>query len=257
MVSRQKVYFPRRLALSGTVSGNLIQQLEFTDHIEEVELECYDKRGVSGWTLKKENGESVLVVPKKTTAKFEGSILLFPDVATVPSSKDDSVNGQKWLSPKLKKINSDIDPTKICSEVHSSWVNSFNFVKEQSSNGSIECFGLRLPQIGALHACLAHWTVTEEIGTIVMPTGTGKTETMLTLLAYERLKKLLVIVPTDALREQIFNKFLTLGILQKFGILNKNAKLPVVGKIKRCFKTVDEANLYMTSCNVAVATQSS
>ena len=254
MASRQKVYFPRRLALSGTVSGNLIQQLEFSDHTEEVELKSYNKRGVSGWTLEKENGEIVLVVPKKTTAKFEGSILLIPDVATVPSSKDDSVNRQKWLSPKLKKINPDIDLTKICSQVNSSWVNSFNFVKEQSVNGNIESYGLRSPQFGALHACLAHWTVTEEIATIVMPTGTGKTETMLTLLAYERLEKLLVIVPTDALREQIFDKFLTFGILQKFGILNKNAKLPVVGKIKHCFKTVDEANLFMESCNVAVAT---
>ncbi len=188
------------------------------------------------------HGESVLVVPKKTTAKFEGSILLIPNFSTIPSSKDELVDGQKWLFPKSKKINSDVDLTKICTEVHSSWVNNFNFVKEQSSNGSIENFGLRLPQLGALHACLAHWTVTEEIGTIVMPTGTGKTETMLTLLAYERLKKLLVIVPTDALREQIFDKFLTFGIIQKFEILNKNAKLPVVGKIKHCFKTIDEGN---------------
>lgn len=87
-----------------------------------------------------------------------------------------------------------------------------------------------------------------------MPTGTGKTETMLALLASARLKKLLVIVPTNALREQIFDKFLTFGLLQKFGILNKNAKLPVVGKIKNSFKAVDEANLFMSSCNVVIAT---
>ncbi len=254
MASRQKVYFPPRLALSGTVSGNLIQQLEFSDYTEEVELTVYNKRGVSGWTLKKKNGESVLVVPKKTTAKFEGLILLLPDVLTIPSSKDDSVDGQKWLLPKIKKIGSDIDLTKICSEVHSSWENNFNFIKELRTNDNIERYGLRPPQLGALHASLAHWTVTEEIATIVMPTGTGKTETMLALLASERLKKLLVIVPTDALREQIFDKFLTFGLLQKFGILDKNAKLPVVGKIKHYFKTVDEANLYMASCNVAVAT---
>ncbi len=254
MAFRQKVYFPPRIALSGTVSRNLIQQLEFSEYTEEVELEIYSKNGVSGWTLKKKNSESVLVVPKETTAKFKGSILLLPDISTIPSSKDDSVDRQKWLLPKLKKIGSDIDLTKICSEVHSSWENNFNFIKELRTNGNIERYGLRPPQLGALHACLAHWTVTEEIGTIVMPTGTGKTETMLALLAYERLEKLLVIVPTDALRKQIFDKFLTFGILQKFGILNKNAKLPVVGKIKHCFKTIDEANLYMASCNVAVAT---
>ncbi len=115
MASRQKVYFPSRLALSGTVSGNLIQQLEFSDHTEEVKLEPYDKNRVSGWTLKKENGESVLVVPKKTTAKFEGSIILIPgiaDISDIPSLKDELVDGQRWLFPKLKKIGSDINITE-------------------------------------------------------------------------------------------------------------------------------------------------
>ena len=36
--------------------------------------------------------------------------------------------------------------------------------------------GLRLPQIGAIHAIHAHWSVSHEPATIVMPTGTGKTE---------------------------------------------------------------------------------
>ena len=256
MASKQKVYFPSRLALSGTVGGNLIQQLEVSDHTEELNLIAYNKRGVSGWTVKKENGESILIVGKKTTAKFKGSILLIPNVSTTttPSSIKQPVDGQKWPSHKPLEIGLDTNLVKICTEVHSSWINSFNFVKEQSSSGNIKRFGLRSPQLGALYACLAHWTVTDEIGTVVMPTGTGKTETMLTLLASERLEKLLVIVPTDALREQIFKKFLTFGILQQFGILNKDAKLPVVGKIKRSFKTVDEANLFMESCNVAVAT---
>jgi superfamily II DNA or RNA helicase len=256
MAPRQKVYFPPRLALSGTVSGNLIQQLEFSDHTEELDLIAYNKRRVSGWTVNKENGENILIIGKKTTAKFDGSILLIPDVSTttIQSSINKPVDGQKWLSHKPLEIGLDNNLTKICTEVHSSWINSFNFVKEQSSNGNIERFGLRSPQLGALYACLAHWTVSDEIGTVVMPTGTGKTEAMLALLAHERFKRLLVIVPTDALREQIFKKFLTFGILQEFGILNKDAKLPVVGKIKHCFKTVDEANLFMESCNIAVAT---
>lgn len=82
MALRRKVYFPPRLALSGTLGGNLIQQLEFRDHSEELDLIAYNKRGVSGWTVKKENGESILIVGKKTTAKFDGSILLIPDVST-------------------------------------------------------------------------------------------------------------------------------------------------------------------------------
>jgi superfamily II DNA or RNA helicase len=36
-----------------------------------------------------------------------------------------------------------------------------------------------------------------------MPTGTGKTETMLALLVAARPSRLLVLVPSDALREQV------------------------------------------------------
>nr|GFA94274.1 hypothetical protein [Tanacetum cinerariifolium] len=60
--------------------------------------------------------------------------------------------------------------------------------------------GLRSPQVGAIYATLAHWKTTEEPATIVMPTGTGKTETMLALLVQQRCSRLLVVVPTDALR---------------------------------------------------------
>jgi superfamily II DNA or RNA helicase len=73
--------------------------------------------------------------------------------------------------------------------------------------------GLRRPQIGALHAALAHATRSTDPATIVMPTGTGKTETMLALNANQRFERLLVVVPTDALREQIAGKFETFGVL--------------------------------------------
>ena len=42
--------------------------------------------------------------------------------------------------------------------------------------------GLRVPQVGALYALLAHWTISSEAGIIVLPTGTGKTDTMLAAL---------------------------------------------------------------------------
>jgi superfamily II DNA or RNA helicase len=54
--------------------------------------------------------------------------------------------------------------------------------------------GLRRPQIGALHAALAHATRSTDPATIVMPTGTGKTETMLALNANQRFERLLVVV---------------------------------------------------------------
>ncbi|PEN14804.1 helicase [Longibacter salinarum] len=110
--------------------------------------------------------------------------------------------------------------------------------------------------MGALHASLAHWTVTREVGTVVMPTGTGKTETMLALFARERLEKLLVVVPTSALRDQIARKFLTMGVLPDFGIVDRDVQLPVVGRMEHRFDTPEEARHFQESCNVVVATMS-
>ncbi len=86
--------------------------------------------------------------------------------------------------------------------------------------------------IGALHALHMHWTVTEATATIVMPTGTGKTETMLSILTSVRCPRLLVVVPTDALRSQIAGKFVTLGLLKKAGVgAGYNRLLPLSAMI--------------------------
>ena len=64
--------------------------------------------------------------------------------------------------------------------------------------------GLRSPQLGALHSVLGYWTTKSPVpATVVMPTGTGKTETMLALLVAARLPRLLVLVPSDVLRSRL------------------------------------------------------
>ena len=57
-------------------------------------------------------------------------------------------------------------------EILESW--KVNISRESTTNT-----GLRLPQYGALAAIQAHWSVCSDAATIVMPTGTGKTETMI------------------------------------------------------------------------------
>ncbi|MBK9315517.1 MAG: DEAD/DEAH box helicase family protein [Acidobacteria bacterium] len=116
--------------------------------------------------------------------------------------------------------------------------------------------GLRNPQIGAIYASLAHWTHSNKVATVVMPTGTGKTETMLSLLLLVRCSKLLVVVPTDPLREQIADKFIGLGLLKKFGLLKQEAHNPVVGILKKRLSDADEAKKFIDSCNVIVTTAS-
>src|SRR5690606_31037436 len=69
------------------------------------------------------------------------------------------------------------------------------FVWETAAAG-----GLRPPQLGAVHATLGYWTTAPaEPATVVMPTGTGKTDTMVALLVAAAVPRLLVVVPTDPL----------------------------------------------------------
>lgn len=127
----------------------------------------------------------------------------------------------------------------------------FRFAEEQRDNGLL---GLRPPQVGALHAVLGHWSVSDEPVTVVMPTGTGKTETMLSLLAQGGVERLLVIVPTDPLRAQTFRKFLTQGLLPRLGVLTEGFAFPIVGRLDHAINTAQEASEMFEACNVVVAT---
>ncbi|MFD7159409.1 DEAD/DEAH box helicase [Kribbella sp. NPDC059898] len=115
--------------------------------------------------------------------------------------------------------------------------------------------GLRTPQLGAVHAVLGYWTTNRRTpATVVMPTGTGKTETMVALLVAARLPRLMVLVPSDALREQVAAKFATLGVLQELGIVRNTAHRPVVGRLRHGFRTATEARSFAEACNVVLVT---
>lgn len=136
-------------------------------------------------------------------------------------------------------------------EVLSSWSDAFTYVQEDQER---QLAGLRAPQIGAVHAIQAHWIVSDEPATIVMPTGTGKTETMLCALIQARCPRLLVVVPTDALRTQIADKFLALGILKELGVVADSAQYPIVGVLRDRPQGVSEVDAFFEKCNVVVTT---
>ena len=103
---------------------------------------------------------------------------------------------------------------KTPDEVLSTWNDKFKFVKE---NEQKNIKGFRPPQVGALYSILAHIQNPEDKAIVVMPAGTGKTETMLATLISNCCKRLLVSVPSDSLRTQISEKFITLGLLKEYG----------------------------------------
>lgn len=114
---------------------------------------------------------------------------------------------------------------------------------------------LRRPQIAALHSIVGYLSSgLTEPAVVVMPTGTGKTETMLAWMVAGRPERLLVIVPSAALRDQIASKFETLGILQREGIVVPSALRPRVGRLEHGFQDDAEALAFAEACNVIVAT---
>ena len=139
--------------------------------------------------------------------------------------------------------------------VSASWSGAFHLREGRAAESERPAQpGLRRPQIGALHAALAHATRSTDPATIVMPTGTGKTETMLALNAHQRFERPLVVVPTDALREQIAGKFETFGVLRQQQCLEDKAAFPVVMRLSHIPTTVAEVDEIFDSANVIVTT---
>lgn len=139
--------------------------------------------------------------------------------------------------------------TELRDQVRASWAGNFVYKDEATTP---DRKGFRSPQLGALHALAAHWTLSTEPATIVMPTGTGKTETMISLLLTSAPNCMLVVVPSRALRDQTAEKFATLGILPKFGIALPAAQRPIVGILKKRPKNPGDLELF-DRCNVVIA----
>lgn len=149
---------------------------------------------------------------------------------------------KSWLKhPKLKEYS--------LNEVLESWKNAF-FYKEEDKDSP----GLRQPQIAALHMIMGHLKLPIDAASVVMPTGTGKTETMLATLVAHRCQKLLVTVPSDSLRNQIANKFKQLGLLKQFGVVADSALYPSVGVIKNKFESIAELKSFLSKSNVVIST---
>lgn len=145
---------------------------------------------------------------------------------------------------------------QVSQEAARSWESKVSYRAERrDSEGQVlqGLEGLRPPQLGALFAIGSHWSIDSQPATIVMPTGTGKTETMLATLAAHGKSPILVVVPWDLLRQQTANKFLGLGLLRTLGVLPADVINPVVGIVTSRPKTIADLELF-TQCNVVIST---
>ncbi len=258
-IERRRVYLPAQWAMGGKINGNSIRQMLRPEVDEEVDVQVEDGSSPVGpFTISHAVGRTIVVNRPGGRSRDVDEILYDRDGSIFQGPEAFQLAGSfvHWVRPKSEKLKakSVAEWQAHCEAVRSSWINAFKFSPEVSADGRFVKPGLRPPQIGALHAILAHWTVTEQPATIVMPTGTGKTETMLALLVSQQIQRLLVIVPTSALREQVAGKFLSLGLLKRLEIVSPEANYPVVGVLKHKPKTPQDAEAFFLQCNVVITT---
>lgn len=197
-----------------------------------------------------ENGERVIITARKNVDRPS-------DVDGVLYENEDERHWQshKLLDDTQTRIN-EHGLAHISKNAVSSWHEAVRYKAEKSPIMNDSDKGLRPPQLGALFSVGSHWSLSSAAATIVMPTGTGKTETMLAVQAAHQIERLVVAVPSKALRSQIADKFMRYGMLRALNVLKDDAVNPVVGIIKRRPKTSEELAIFQ-DCNVCVGVVSS
>lgn len=224
--------FPEIYAKDYVIDGNSARQLIYSQASYEIEV----RNGTQ--YARTVNGVYELVNPNATAGDNNLAIQLQSTYR--PNERPD------LQSPQFINLQNLDDASAVLASLE----NKFTY-KESTTTQD----GLRAPQIGALHSVMGYWTTADKSPvTVVMPTGTGKTETMLSLFAAHRPKRLLILVPTDALRKQIGDKFQNYGILKSLGVIDGSVKNPVVGRVEHGFSNVLNARGFAQSCNVIIAT---
>lgn len=250
---------PPRFAVDGKVLGSPVRQLAFPALRANCRLRTFSIRRVNGYETTLKSGETLKIISTKSATQLEADLVLLVPGVTEPAKIAEALElGEgRWVN--IVPANIGLLDTAARAErlaaVSASWEEALHLREGRSvENGVSAKPGFRRPQIGALHAALAHATRSTEPATIVMPTGTGKTETMLALNAHRRFERLLVVVPTDALREQIAGKFETFGVLKQQQCLDSSADFPLVMRLSHIPTTPAEVDEMFDSANVIVTT---
>lgn len=254
---------PAQYALADRIEGSHIQQLQVERYQGRMQVEEVKGRRerVIGYHILVPNRLPITLWDKAIAVEDDAVNLLRMKRGSVPAGPDEWAlddGSCDWYRPtplSLAQEDTEISRER-CRAVVSSWVGQFHYVEEEVlPDGSIRA-GLRPPQSGAVHAVLAHWKVSDVPATVVMPTGTGKTETMLALTVACRIERLLVLVPSDTLRTQIAGKFLSFGWLRRFGVVGSGARYPVVAMLQEIPASTEALNNVLHRANVVVTTMS-
>jgi superfamily II DNA or RNA helicase len=97
----------------------------------------------------------------------------------------------------------------------------------------------RAAQLGATLTLAGHFQTSKEPAQAVLPTGVGKTAVMCALPFLVPMRRLLVVVPTRLLRDQIGGEFATLETLRAIGAIETDER-PQVHQVEHRLASADE-----------------
>jgi superfamily II DNA or RNA helicase len=240
---------PPLLALDAKLGEHRVRQLRRPAQTIRTEGEHFT--GAGGLTgVRLATGNITIASQRVGLPRAETNVLLAPSPIDLTATDLSLLEPElSWIRPPVNRRFRPNILARTRAQVLKNWEGRFRYVISSGDEP-----GLRPPQSGALHGVLAHWTVSENTATVVMPTGTGKTETMMALMVAQRISPLIVVVPSRLLRDQIAAKFLHLGVLPEVGVVPRNIALPIVATLQGSIQDEEEATSLLTTCHVIVST---
>ncbi|MBO6812111.1 MULTISPECIES: DEAD/DEAH box helicase [Marinobacter] len=242
-----KITVPEKLLVSTKVGGNRVRKLGNKSFVTTVSIQPSEHHGLLKVFTELPAPFNELYLRKWNTRAEIPDNSFCLKLSSFSELNDIDQNTEfSWAQ---YPVDASINPEGV----HKSWKGAFHFRVDEPEE---ETKGLRRPQLGALHAISAHFATDKgtDPATIVLPTGTGKTETMIATLVYHGLSPVLVVVPSNSLREQLEKKFLTLGCLPELGVVNSDAQLPYVAKLSSGLMDNEAAQEITEKANVIIAT---
>lgn len=254
LAALEEIQIPRRFDIQFDMSGLRVVRQSQPSQKVAAQLSPYKSRGETYRRIRAalaDGREYVIEFASQSTqydAPISGAI----------RARDYTVNGNvlELQASSFRDTASELPAiANVHANVRGSWVSGIRYRREVvDADGNVTQPGLRVPQIGALHAIAAHWTLGKEPAIVVMPTGTGKTEVMIAATVAAQSERVLVIVPSDPLRHQTAEKFISYGWLERLGIIEQVEK-PVVGVLSS--KPTAAHFDALRACNIVVTTMSS
>lgn len=237
IIANTCIQIPELVIEKKRIGKNTILQMAQKEDMRDVSVYSSEYKT---FLLKSSDGKTLFI-------KLKGSKFNDPSKDTLVAKELKDIADLKgttklsWQYHHMK--NSPTNPELIIQ----SWKNSFYF---KGADGDEP--GLRPPQLAAIHA-IASKISTNKCMTVVMPTGTGKTEVMISTLVYNKCPKVLVLVPSTVLRKQTLAKFSTLGCLREIGVVDGKAYNPRVSVIESGMQNMNDVEALLSGSNVIIA----